>query len=102
MKLGRLQLLWRVRMSAMAAHNLGPISADLAAICGKNKMPRTEVTKAIWAYIKKNKLNKRRTITPDAKLKKVLPVGSSAVFHLTRSYASTASLRLLRVGSLTF
>ena len=53
-------------------------------------------------YIKKNKLNKGRTITPDAKLKKVLPVGSSAGFHLTRSYASTASLRLLRVGSLTF
>lgn len=26
------------------------LSADLAAICGKNKMPRTEVTKAIWAY----------------------------------------------------
>ena len=26
------------------------LSADLAAICGKNKMPRTEVTKAIWGY----------------------------------------------------
>ena len=53
-------------------------------------------------YIKKNKLNKGRTITPDAKLKKVLPVGSSAGFHLTRSYASKASLRLFRVGRLTF
>merc|ERR1711924_430101 len=46
------------------------LSADLAAICGKNKMARTEVTKALWAYIKKNKLSKGRTITPDAKLKK--------------------------------
>merc|ERR1712205_235913 len=46
------------------------LSADLAAICGKNKMARTEVVKALWAYIKKNKLNKGRTITPDAKLKK--------------------------------
>ncbi len=54
------------------------LSADLAAICGKNKMARTEVTKAIWAYIKKNKLSKGRTITPDAKLKKVLPASSSA------------------------
>ena len=53
------------------------LSADLAAICGKNKMPRTEVTKAIWAYIKKNKLNKGRMISPDAKLKKVLPAASS-------------------------
>ena len=26
------------------------LSADLAAICGKPKMPRTEVTKALWAY----------------------------------------------------
>ena len=32
----------------------------------------------IWVYIKKNKLNKGRTITPDAKLKKVLPAASSA------------------------
>lgn len=54
------------------------LSADLAAICGKNKMARTEVTKSIWGYIKKNKLNKGRTITPDAKLKKVLPSNSSA------------------------
>ena len=54
------------------------LSADLAAICGKNKMTRPEVTKAIWAYIKKNKLSKGRTITPDAKLKKVLPATSSA------------------------
>merc|ERR1712147_71670 len=26
------------------------LSADLAAICGKNKMARTEVVKALWAY----------------------------------------------------
>merc|ERR1719486_1148852 len=48
------------------------LSADLAALCGKNKMARTEVTKVLWAYIKKNKLSKGRTITPDAKLTKVL------------------------------
>ena len=54
------------------------LSADLAAVCGKAKMSRVEVTKALWGYIKKNKLNKGRTITPDAKLKKVLPSNSSA------------------------
>ena len=53
------------------------LSADLAAICGKNKMSRPEAVKAIWAYIKKNKLNKGRIITPDAKLGKVLPGKSS-------------------------
>merc|ERR1719197_983514 len=52
------------------------LSPALAAICGKNKMPRTEVTKAIWAYIKKNKLNNGRTIKPDAKLKTIFPVAS--------------------------
>merc|ERR1712216_519260 len=50
------------------------LSAELAAVCGKKVMPRTEVTKAIWVYIKKNKLNNGRIIKPDATLKKVLPV----------------------------
>merc|ERR1711898_2555 len=58
------------------------LSADLAAICGKNKMARPEVVKALWAYIKKNKLNKGRTITPDAKLKKVLPAASVSMFKM--------------------
>merc|ERR1712072_601879 len=62
------------------------LSADLAAICGKNKMSRPEAVKAIWAYIKKNKLNKGRTITPDAKLKKVLPANSVSMFKMTSMY----------------
>merc|ERR1712118_638950 len=33
------------------------LSPALAAICGGKSMPRTEVTKKIWVYIKKNKLN---------------------------------------------
>merc|ERR1739847_169724 len=58
------------------------LSADLAAICGKNKMARPEVVKALWVYIKKNKLSKGRTITPDAKLKKVLPAASLSMFKI--------------------
>merc|ERR1711970_1290437 len=58
------------------------LSADLAAICGKNKMARPEVVKSLWVYIKKNKLSKGRTITPDAKLKKVLPAASVSVFKM--------------------
>jgi len=75
------------RAAAMKAKGVGifapkSVSADLAAITGKNKMPRTEVTKAIWAYIKKNKLSKGRTIHPDAKLKKVLPANSLSMFKI--------------------
>ena len=33
------------------------LSDSLAAICGGKKMARTEVTKKIWVYIKKNSLN---------------------------------------------
>merc|ERR1711869_165307 len=62
------------------------LSADLAAICGKNKMARTEVTKVLWAYIKNNKLSKGRTITPDAKLKKVLPAASLSMFKMPGMY----------------
>merc|ERR1719484_300111 len=52
------------------------LSDSLAAICGKKVMPRTEVTKSIWAYIKKNGLSTGRIIKPDAKLKTIFPVAS--------------------------
>merc|ERR1712166_343205 len=73
-----------LRMKAKGIGLFAPkaLSADLAAICGKNKMARTEVTKALWGYIKKNKLNKGRIIHPDAKLKKVLPANSLSMFKI--------------------
>ena len=49
-------------------------SATLAAVVGAKPMPRTEVTKKIWDYIKKNKLQdaiNRRLINADEKLKAV-------------------------------
>merc|ERR1712070_1214470 len=47
------------------------LSAELSAVCGGKKvLPRTEVTKAIWVYIKAKKLNEGRIIKPDAVLKK--------------------------------
>ncbi len=55
------------------------ISSALAAVVGKGPMPRTEVTKKLWDYIKRNKLQdpkNKRNINPDAKLAKVF--GSSA------------------------
>ena len=49
-------------------------SAALGAVIGNSAMPRTEVTKKIWAYIKKNGLQdstNRRMINADEKLKAV-------------------------------
>jgi len=49
-------------------------SAALGAVIGASAMPRTEVTKKIWAYIKKNKLQdskNKRMINADEKLKDV-------------------------------
>jgi len=49
-------------------------SAALAAVIGNKSMPRTEVTKKLWAYIKKNRLQdakNRRMINADDDLKPV-------------------------------
>jgi chromatin remodeling complex protein RSC6 len=49
-------------------------SAMLAAVVGAMPMPRTDVTKKIWDYIKKNKLQdsiNRRLINADEKLRAV-------------------------------
>ena len=50
------------------------IGAALHPIVGSKPLPRTEVTKKLWAYIKKNKLQdakERRNINADENLKKV-------------------------------
>ena len=49
-------------------------SAMLAEVVGAKAIPRTEVTKKLWAYIKKNGLQdkkNKRMINGDAKLKAV-------------------------------
>ncbi len=50
------------------------ISDDLAEVVGKGPMPRSEVVKALWVYIKKHDLQdpkNKRNINADANLKKV-------------------------------
>lgn len=50
------------------------ISDDLAVVVGKGPMPRSEVVKALWAYIKKNNLQdpkNKRNINADDALAKV-------------------------------
>jgi chromatin remodeling complex protein RSC6 len=63
-------------------------SAILAEVVGAKPMPRTEVTKKLWAYIKKNKLqdkNNKRMINADATLKPVFGGKSSVnMFAMTK------------------
>lgn len=50
------------------------LSEELEAVVGKGPMPRSEVVKALWVYIKKNDLQNptnKRNIKADDKLKKV-------------------------------
>jgi len=63
-------------------------SSALAEIVGAKPIPRTEVTKRLWAYIKQNKLQdpkNRRMIKADATLKSVFG-GKSTVnmFEMTK------------------
>ncbi len=63
-------------------------SATLAEVVGSKPIPRTEVTKKLWAYIKKNKLQdqkNKRMINSDPTLKAVFG-GKSKVnmFEMTK------------------
>lgn len=64
------------------------VSSELAVIVGKGPMPRSEVVKGLWAYIKKNGLQdqkNKRNINADASLKAVFG-GKSVVnmFEMTK------------------
>jgi chromatin remodeling complex protein RSC6 len=64
------------------------ISATLAEVIGGKPMPRTEVTKKLWAYIKKHGLQdkkNRRMINADDKLKPVFGgKGQVSMFDMTK------------------
>jgi upstream activation factor subunit UAF30 len=62
-------------------------SPSLAAIIGEKPVPRTEVTKKVWEYIKKNNLQdsaKRTMINADAKLKEIFRKGQVSMFEMTK------------------
>ena len=63
-------------------------SKELAAVVGDGPMPRTEVTKKLWAYIKKNNLQdakNRRNINADDKLGKIFGGKKSVnMFEMTK------------------
>ena len=62
-------------------------SAVLAAVIGAAPVPRTEVTKKIWDYIKKHDLQdakNRRNINADDKLKPLFGKNQVSMFELTK------------------
>lgn len=62
-------------------------SATLAAVIGAAAVPRTEVTKKIWDYIKKHNLQdakNRRNINADDKLKPLFGKNQVSMFELTK------------------
>ena len=59
------------------------VSAELAEVVGKGPMPRSEVVKNLWVYIKKHNLQdpkNKRIINADENLKKVF--GGKAVVNM--------------------
>ncbi|HTQ32156.1 MAG TPA: SWIB/MDM2 domain-containing protein [Opitutaceae bacterium] len=69
---------------------MAPVTPDatLAAVVGSSPLPRTELTKKLWAYIKKNGLqdkSKKTQINADDKLKAVFNgKGSVSMFEMTK------------------
>jgi chromatin remodeling complex protein RSC6 len=62
-------------------------SAALGAVIGVKALPRIEVTRKVWDYIKKNGLqdkNAKTMINPDAKLKAVLGKDQVSMFEMTK------------------
>ncbi len=64
------------------------LSDDLEAVVGKGPMPRSEVVKGLWAYIKKHGLQdqkNKRNINADDKLKVVFGgKGTVSMFEMTK------------------
>ncbi len=63
-------------------------SEQLAKIVGSDPLPRTEVTKKIWAHIKRNKLqnpNNKREIVADEKLRPILGRDKLNMFEMTKA-----------------
>jgi chromatin remodeling complex protein RSC6 len=62
-------------------------SADLAAITGKDPLPRSQVVSKMWDYIRENKLQNpenKREILADDKLKKVFGTDKCSMFEMNK------------------
>jgi chromatin remodeling complex protein RSC6 len=66
-------------------------SEKLAAVVGTNALPRTEVVKKLWDYIKKNNLQdkaNKRMINADDKLKPIFGKNQISMFEMNKLIAS--------------
>jgi chromatin remodeling complex protein RSC6 len=80
------------KKSAGAANTgfMAPLQPDdkLAAVVGKEPLPRTEVTKRVWDYIREHNLQDpkdKRTIRADDKLRPVFDGKNSvSMFEMTK------------------
>lgn len=66
----------------------------LAAVVGKNPLPRTEVTKKVWEYIKKHDLQdpaNKRMINADKKLKEIFGKDQVSMFEMTKLISNQLS-----------
>jgi chromatin remodeling complex protein RSC6 len=62
-------------------------STELAKVVGSKPLPRTEVVKKLWAYIKKNKLQdtkNKRNINADETLKVIFRKNTVNMFEMTK------------------
>ena len=62
-------------------------SAQLGAVVGEQAQPRTEITKRLWAYIKRNNLQdakERRMINADDKLRALFKKDRVSMFDMTK------------------
>jgi chromatin remodeling complex protein RSC6 len=62
-------------------------SSQLAAVIGEKAVPRTEVTKKVWDYIKKHGLQdkmKKTMINADDKLKQIFKKSQVSMFEMTK------------------
>jgi chromatin remodeling complex protein RSC6 len=62
-------------------------SAQLGAVVGSQPMPRTEITKNLWKYIKKNNLQdpqQKRMINADDKLRPIFKKDQVSMFDMTK------------------
>jgi len=62
-------------------------SEQLGAVVGTSPMPRTEITKKLWAYIKKNNLQdakERRMINADERLRPIFRKDQVSMFDMTK------------------
>jgi chromatin remodeling complex protein RSC6 len=63
------------------------LSSELEAVIGKGPLPRTQVVKKLWEYIKKNDLQNpknKRNILADEKLKAIFGKNEVTMFEMTK------------------